>query len=162
MVLISGEPGIGKSRIVAHLAECITEQERYTRLLYQCSPYYRDTSLYPFTGQLERYAVIASDDPPTRRLDKLEAIVAIRGPSRQSAMPLLAALLAIPTGERYPPITLAPMQRRRQTLAALLDQLEALAQHQPVLLVFEDVHWADPTSIELLDLVVEQTADWQF
>jgi DNA-binding winged helix-turn-helix (wHTH) protein/tetratricopeptide (TPR) repeat protein/energy-coupling factor transporter ATP-binding protein EcfA2 len=156
VVLISGEPGIGKSRIVAHLAECITEQGRYTRLLYQCSPYYRDTSLYPFTAQLERYAVIASDDPPTRRLDKLEAIVAIRGPSRQSAMPLLAALLAIPTGERYPPITLTPMQQRRQTLAALLDQLEALAQRQPVLWVFEDVHWADPTSIELLDLMVER------
>jgi DNA-binding winged helix-turn-helix (wHTH) protein/predicted ATPase len=156
VVLISGEPGIGKSRIVAHLAECITEQERYTRLLYQCSPYYRDTSLHPFTAQLERYAVIASDDPPTRRLDKLETIVAIRGPSRQSAMPLLAALLAIPTGERYPPITLTPMQQRRQTLAALLDQLEALAQRQPVLLVFEDVHWADPTSIELLDLMVER------
>jgi predicted ATPase len=72
-------------------------------------------------------------------------------------MPLLAALLAIPTGERYPPITLTPMQQRRQTLAALLDQLEALAQRQPVLLVFEDVHWADPTSIELLDLMVERT-----
>jgi DNA-binding winged helix-turn-helix (wHTH) protein/predicted ATPase len=157
VVLISGEPGIGKSRIVAHLAECITEQGRYTRLLYQCSPYYRDTSLYPFAAQLERYAVIAPDDPPTRRLDKLEAIVAIRGPSRQSAIPLLAALLAIPTGERYPPITLTPMQQRRQTLAALLDQLEALAQRQPVLLVFEDVHWADPTSIELLDLMVERT-----
>ena len=156
VVLISGEPGIGKSRIVAHLAECITEQGRYTRLLYQCSPYYRDTSLYPFTAQLERYAVITADDPPTRRLDKLEAIVAIRGSSRQSAMPLLAALLAIPTGERYPPITLTPMQQRRQTLAALLDQLEALAQRQPVLLVFEDVHWADPTSIELLDLMVER------
>jgi DNA-binding winged helix-turn-helix (wHTH) protein/energy-coupling factor transporter ATP-binding protein EcfA2 len=156
VVLILGEPGIGKSRIVAHLAECITEQGRYTRLLYQCWPYYRDTSLYPFTAQLERYAVIASDDPPTRRLDKLEAIVAIRGPSRQSAMPLLAALLAIPTGERYPPITLTPVQQRRQTFAALLDQLEALAQRQPVLLVFEDVHWADPTSIELLDLVVDR------
>jgi len=156
VVLISGEPGIGKSRIVAHLAECITEQERYTRLLYQCSPYYRDTALYPFTVQLERYAVITSDDPPTRRLDKLEAIVAIRGPGRQSAMPLLAALLAIPTGERYPPITLTAMQQRRQTFAALLDQLEALAQRQPVLLVFEDVHWADPTSIELLDLMVER------
>src|SRR6516225_9752390 len=90
-VLISGEPGIGKSRIVAHLAECITEQERYTRLLHQCSPYFCDTPLYPFTAQLERYAVIASDDSPTRRLDKLETIVAIRGPSRQSAIPLLAA-----------------------------------------------------------------------
>ena len=157
VVLISGEPGIGKSRIVAHLAQCITEQGRYTRLLYQSSPYYRDTSLHPFTAQLGRYAVIASDDPPARRLDKLEAIVAIRGPSRRSAMPLLAALLAIPTGERYPPITLTPMQQRRQTLAALLDQLEALAQRQPVLLVFEDVHWADPTSIELLDLMIERT-----
>jgi DNA-binding winged helix-turn-helix (wHTH) protein len=156
VALISGEPGIGKSRIVAHLAECITEQERYTRLLYQCSPYYRDTPLYPITAQLERYAVIVPDDPPARRLDKLEAIVAIRGPSRQSAMPLLAALLAIPTGERYPPITLTPMQQRRQTLAALLDQLETLAQRQPVLLVCEDVHWADPTSIELLDLMVER------
>src|SRR6516225_8501199 len=156
VVLISGEPGIGKSRIVAHLAECITEQVRYTRLLYQCSPYYRDTALYPFTAQLERYAVIGSDDPPSRRLNKLEAIVAIRGPGRQSAMPLLAALLAIPTGESYPPITLTPLQQRRQTLAALLDQLEALAQRQPVLVVFEDVHWADPTSVELLDLMVER------
>ena len=156
VVLISGEPGIGKSRIVAHLAECITEQGRCTRLLYQCSPYYRDTSLYPFIVQLERYAVIAPDDPPMPRLDKLEAIVAISGPSRQSAIPLLAALLAIPTGERYPPIALTPMQQRRRTHAALLDQLEALAQRQPVLLVFEDVHWADPTSIELLDLMVER------
>src|SRR5262249_14155452 len=126
-------------------------------LLYQCSPYYRDTSLYPFTAQLERYAVIALDDPPARRLDKLEAIVAIPQPSRQSTIPLLAALLAIPTRERYPPITLTPMQRRRQTPAALLDQLEELAQRQPVLLVFEDMHWADPTSIELLDLMVERT-----
>ena len=156
VVLISGEPGIGKSRIVAHLAERITEQGRYTRLLYQCSPHYRDTSLYPFTAQLERYAVITLDDPPTRQLDKLEAIIAIRGPSRRSAIPLLAALLTIPTRERYPSITLTPMQQRRQTLAALLDQLEALAQRQPVLLVFEDVHWADPTSIELLDLMVER------
>jgi DNA-binding winged helix-turn-helix (wHTH) protein/tetratricopeptide (TPR) repeat protein len=156
VVLISGEPGIGKSRLVARFAECITEQARYTRLLYQCSPYYCDTPLYPFTAQLERYAVIASDDPPTLRLDKLEAVVAIRGPSRQSAISLLAALLAIPTGDRYPPNTLTPMQQRRQTLAVLLDQLEALAQRQPVLLVFEDVHWADPTSIELLDLMVER------
>ncbi len=156
VVMISGEAGIGKSRIVAHLAGCITEQERYTRLLCQCSPYYRDTPLYPITAQLERYAVIAADDPPIHRLDKLEAIVAIREPRRQSAMPLLAALLSIPTGERYPPITLTPMQQRRQTLAALLDQLEALAQRQPVLLVFEDAHWADPTSIELLDLMVER------
>jgi len=156
VVMISGEPGIGKSRIVAQLAECIAEQARYTRLLCQCSPYYRDTPLYPVIAQLERYAVIAADDPPIRRLDKLEAIVAVREPKRQSAIPLLAALLAIPTGDRYPPITLTPMQQRRQTLAALLDQLEALAQRQPVLLVFEDAHWADPTSIELLDLLVER------
>jgi class 3 adenylate cyclase len=155
IVLISGEAGIGKSRMAAAVSERLAA-EPHTRLRYQCSPYRTNSTLYPFIAHLERVAEIKPDDPPEQKLDNLEAVLA-KGASRvQAIAPILAALLSIPFDGRYPPLTLSPTQQRRQTLAALLDQLEELARHESILLVFEDVHWADATSLELLDLMVDR------
>jgi class 3 adenylate cyclase/tetratricopeptide (TPR) repeat protein len=155
IVLISGEPGIGKSRLAAALAERIAGQP-HTRLRYQCSPYHTNSALRPFIAQLERAAGFKADDPSEQRLDKLEALLAMGASQVQAVAPLFAALLSIPFGERYPPLALSPTQQRRRTLAALLDQFEGLARRQPILLSFEDAHWADATSLELLDLTVER------
>jgi len=153
IVLLSGEAGIGKSRLAAQLAAEVAS-EPHTRLRYQCSPYHRDSVLHPFVVALGRAAGLAPDDPAETQLDKLEAILA---PARiAETAPLFASLLSIPTGSRYPPLALSAAQQRRLTLAALLDQLEALARQKPVLMLFEDVHWADATSLEVLDLTVER------
>jgi class 3 adenylate cyclase/predicted ATPase len=153
IVLLSGEAGIGKSRLAAQLAAEVAN-EPHTRLRYQCSPYHRDSVLHPFVVQLGRAARLAAEDPPETQLDKLEAILA---PSRiAETAPLFAALLSIPTGGRYPQLALSAAQQRRLTLAALLDQLEALAREKPVLMLFEDAHWADASSLEVLDLTVER------
>jgi len=155
IVLISGEPGIGKSRLAAALAEHIAS-EPHARLRYQCSPYHTNSALHPFIAQLERAAGFKADDAPEQKLDKLEAILAVDKSRAQAVARLFAALLSIPFGERYAPLALSSTQQRRQTLAALLDQIEGLARQQPTLLFFEDIHWADATSLELLDLTVER------
>jgi predicted ATPase len=153
IVLLSGEAGIGKSRLGAQLAAEVAS-EPHTRLRYQCSPYHCDSVLHPFVVQLTRAARLTADDPPETQLDKLEAILA---PARiTETAPLFASLLSIPSGDRYPPLTLSAAQQRRLTLVAVLDQLEALARQKPVLMLFEDVHWADATSLEVLDLTVER------
>jgi len=155
VVLISGEPGIGKSRLAAALAERVAG-ETHARLRYQCSPYHASSALRPFIAQLERVAGFKADDTSEQRLDKLEAILATGESRVQAVVPLFAALLSIPFGERYPPLALSSTQQRRRTLAALLDQFEGLARQQPILLLFEDAHWADATSLELLDLAIER------
>src|SRR5215469_3006030 len=155
IVLISGEPGIGKSRLVAALAERIAG-EPHTRLRYQCSPYHGSSALRPFIAQLERAAGFKGDDTYEQRLDKLEAALAMSASRVEAVAPLFAALLSIPFGERYPPLVLSPTQQRRRTLTALLDQFEGLASQQPILLSFEDAQWADATSLELLDLTIER------
>jgi predicted ATPase len=153
IVLLSGEAGIGKSRLGAQFAAEVAS-EPHTRLRYQCSPYHRDSVLHPFVVQLGRAARLAADDPANTQLDKLEAILASARIAETA--PLVASLLSIPTDERYPPLALSAAQQRRLTLAALLDQLEALAREKPVLMLFEDAHWADATSLEVLDLTVER------
>ena len=156
VVLISGEPGIGKSRLAAALADSI-DDEAYKHLRFQCSPYDADSPLRPCIAQLERAARFKADDLSEQRLGKLEALLERGGASQVPAvMPLFAALLSIPFGERYPSLALNPTQQRRRTLVALLDQFENLARQQPILLLFEDVHWADATSLDLLDLAVER------
>src|SRR5215813_813 len=161
IVLISGEPGIGKSRLGAALAERIAG-EPHTRLRYQCSLYDTNSALRPFIAQLERAAAFKADDTSEQRLDKLEAVLAMGASQVQTVAPLFAALLSIPFGERYPPLSLSPTQHRRRTLAALLDQFEGLARRQPILLSFEDAQWADATSLELLDLIVERVRQLPF
>jgi class 3 adenylate cyclase/tetratricopeptide (TPR) repeat protein/ABC-type transport system involved in cytochrome c biogenesis ATPase subunit len=155
IVLISGEAGIGKSRLAAALAERIAG-EPHTRLRYQCSPYDTNSALRPFTAQLERAAGFKTDDTSEQRLDKLEALLAMSASRIEAVAPNFAALLSIPFGERYASLELSPTQQRRRTLAALLDHFEGLARRQPILLSFEDVHWADATSLELLDLTVDR------
>jgi class 3 adenylate cyclase/tetratricopeptide (TPR) repeat protein len=155
IMLISGEAGIGKSRLAAAITECVA-QESHTQFRYQCSPYHANSALRPIIEQLERAAEFKSDDTSGGRLDKLEALLN-KGPSQvQAVAPLFAALLSIPFGDRYPPLAFSPAQQRRRTLAALLDQFEGHARRQPILLLCEDAHWADATSLELLDLVVER------
>jgi class 3 adenylate cyclase/predicted ATPase len=155
IVLISGEAGIGKSRFAAWLAERVAS-EPHTHLTYQCSPYHRDSALYPFTAQLERTSEIKPEDAADKKLDKLEAVLTLATLRVNEIAPLFASLLSIPSGTRYPPLGLSPAHQRRQTLAALLDQLEGLARQKPVLALFEDVHWADATTLEVLDLAVER------
>src|SRR6266481_3406653 len=155
IVLVSGEPGIGKSRLAAALAKH-TAGAPHGRLRYQCSAYHTNSALHPFIAQFERAAGFKADDVPEQMLDKLEATLAVEPLRVQAVAPLLAALLSIPFDERYPPLALSPTQQRRQTLAALLEQIEGLARRQPILLSFEDAQWADATSLELLDLLVER------
>lgn len=155
MVLISGEAGIGKSRIVATLSEN-PALGAHRRVRYQCSPYHTNSALHPFVAQLERAAGIRSHDTPEQKLDKLEAMLALGTQQVARATPLIAALLSIPTGDHYPPLGLSPAQQRRQTFASLLDQLEGLAREQPLLVICEDMHWADATTLELFDLGVDR------
>ena len=155
VVLLGGEPGVGKSRLVRALREQLGEQS-LTPLSHFCSPYHQGSALHPVIGLLERGAGLARDDPPERQLDKLEALLALATDDVPAVAPLLADLLGIPTGGRYPPLALSPQRRKERTLAALLTQLEGLAARQPVLALYEDVHWSDPTTLELLDQIVDR------
>jgi class 3 adenylate cyclase len=157
VVLISGEAGIGKSRIAQTIVERISA-EPHTRLRYFCSPHHQDSALHPSIAQLERAADFRREDTPEQRLAKLEAVLAQGTNNLSEAIPLLADLLSIPTGERYPPLNLAPQKRKEKTLHAQLVQVEGLAARQPVLMVFEDIHWSDPTTRESLDLLVDRVA----
>jgi hypothetical protein len=155
VVLVSGEPGIGKSRLAQALIERLAG-EPHTRLRSFCSPHHRDQPLYPTITQLERAAGFRREDTADQRLDKLEAALAQATNDLGEAAPLLAALLSLPTGERYPPLDLAPQKQKEKTLQALVAQVEGLAARQPVLMLFEDTHWSDPTSLELLDLIIDR------
>jgi class 3 adenylate cyclase len=157
VVLISGEPGIGKSRIAQTVVERISA-EPHTRLRYFCSPLHEDSTLYPAITRLERAAGFQREDNPEQRLDKLEAVLAQGTNDLTEAAPLLADLLSIPTSDRYPRLNLTPQKRKEKTLHAQLAQVEGLAARQPVLMVFEDMHWSDPSTREMLDLIVDRVS----
>ena len=154
IVLVSGEPGLGKSRITEALEEHL-RAEPHLRLRYFCSPYHQDSALYPFIDQLGRASGFADDDTPGARLEKLEALLARAAPPNEDVA-LLADLLSLPNSERHPLSNLTPARRKERTLEALIRRLEGLARQQPVMMVFEDAHWIDPTSRELLELAVER------
>jgi class 3 adenylate cyclase/tetratricopeptide (TPR) repeat protein len=154
VVLLSGEPGIGKSRLTAALLERVVP-EPHTRLRYFCSPQHTDSALFPIISQIERAAGFAHDDTSQAKLDKLDDVMA------QSSTPpgdaaLFAEMLSLPSDGRYPALELTPQQRRQKTLEALTAQMEALARSNPVLMIFEDVHWIDPTSLEALGRTVDR------
>jgi class 3 adenylate cyclase/predicted ATPase len=154
VVLVSGEPGIGKSRIIAELEERI-HAEPHIRLRYFCSPYHQDSALFPFIDQLGRAAGFERDDAPAARLGKLEVLLA-HAASADEDVALVSDLLSLPASERRPLPNLSPQRKKERTLEALICQLEGLARQLPILMVFEDAHWIDPTSRELLDLTVER------
>jgi class 3 adenylate cyclase/predicted ATPase len=149
VVLISGEPGIGKSRLTAALLQAI-EGESLTRLRYFCSPHHQDSALYPFIVQLERAAGFRRDDTPDQKLGKLRGLLA-SGARGDNETELLAELLSLPSSAAD--LNLSPPRKRQKLFEALLHQLEALARGWPVLMIFEDAHWIDPSSRELLDLI---------
>ncbi len=154
VVLLSGEGGIGKSRLTAALLEHLAT-EPHTRLRYFCSPQHTDSAFYPIIGQMERAAGLAHDDTPQAKLDKLDAVLGQTSTSIQDAA-LFAEMLSLPNDGRYPALNLAPQQRRQKTLEALTSQLAELAKRQPVLMIFEDAHWTDPTSLQAFGRAVDR------
>jgi class 3 adenylate cyclase/predicted ATPase len=152
VVLISGEPGIGKSRLTVALSQRI-EADPHTRIRYFCSPHHQDSALYPFTVQLERAAGFAREDTAEQKRGKLAALLA-PGARDADDVALIAELLSVPNAAVD--LNLSPQRKREKLFEALLRQLEAVARKQPVLMVFEDAHWIDPTSRELLDLMLDR------
>ena len=153
VVLLSGEPGIGKSRLTAAVMERLAG-EQHIRLRYYCSPQASDSAFFPIIGHMQRAAGFLHDDFPQAKLDKLDALLAQTATAKQDAA-LIAELLSLPNDGRYPALELPPQQRRQKTFAALDAQVEALARRKPALLIFEDAHWADPTSLEAFGRVVD-------
>src|SRR5215471_6635016 len=154
VVLISGEAGIGKSRLTADLLESLAP-EPHTRLRYFCSPQHTDSAFYPVIGQMERAAGLLHDDTSRQKLDKLDALLAQTSTSIQDAA-LIAEMLSLPNDGRYPALELTPQQRRQKTLEALTAQMETLSRESPVLMVLEDVHWADPSSLEAFGRLLDR------
>jgi class 3 adenylate cyclase len=154
VVLVSGEPGLGKSRIAAALEERFPDEPHF-RQRYFCSPYRQDSPLYPLIDQIARAARFVPVDPPVSKLEKLEVLLA-RGSASDEDVAVIADLLSLPASQRRPLPNLSPQRKKERTLEALIGRLENLARRRPVLAIFEDAHWIDPTSRELLDLAVER------
>jgi len=154
VVLVSGEPGIGKSRLTAALSQAIRD-DPHTRLRYFCSPHHQDSALHPFITQLERAARFAREDTVEEKLGKLRELLApdTRG---DDEFELVAELLSLPNSVSI--LNLSPQRKREMLFGAVLHELEALARNRPVLMVFEDAHWIDPTSRELFDLILDRVS----
>ena len=156
VVLLSGEAGIGKSRLTAALLERVAT-EPHTRLRYFCSPQHTDSAFYPIISQMERAAGLVHDDTAQVKLDKLDGVLAQTSTFAQDAA-LFAEMLSLANDGRYPALDLEPQQRRQKTLEALTAQVEALSRQNPLLMIFEDAHWTDPTSLELFGRAVDRIA----
>jgi class 3 adenylate cyclase len=154
VVLLSGEAGIGKSRLTAALLERLAN-EPHTRLRNFCSPQHTDSAFYPIIDQMERAAGLMRDDKPQAKLDKFDAMLAQSATSTEDAA-LFAEMLSLPNDGRYPALDLTPQQRRQRTLDALVLQVVAFMRQNPVLMIFEDAHWTDPTSLELFGRIIDK------
>jgi predicted ATPase/class 3 adenylate cyclase len=155
VVLLSGEPGIGKSRLVQVLKERVAG-EAQTWLECRCLPYYQNTALYPVIDLLQQVLGFQRDDTPEEKLRKLEVGAQHAAPLQADTIPLLATLLSLPHPDGYPPLTLTPQRQKQKTLEALLAWLLAEAERQPLPFIVEDPHWADPSTLEFLGLLVDQ------
>ena len=153
VVLLSGEPGIGKSRLAYTLREHVT---REGSLLFEarCSPYHQHSALYPLIEVLQRTLLLTRQDPDEEKVTKLERALALYG--MPEAVPLFTALLSLPTPAQYPPLNLTPQKQKERTLQALLQLVVTQAERQATVSVWEDLHWADPSSLEFLTLLIEQ------
>ncbi len=157
VVLLSGEAGIGKSRLVQVLTEQVAAEPQAWLTPCQCSPYHQHTALYPLIDLLERVALrFEREESPPQKLGKLEGFLVQYGLPLAEAVPLFAALLSLPLPADYAPLTVSPEQQKQQTLHALVTILLRIAAQQPVLFVMEDLHWVDPSTLELLSLLVDQ------
>lgn len=153
-VLLSGEAGIGKSRVTEVLRDRLNG-EPHIRLRYQCSAYYSNSALYPSIAQLERAAGFTRDDTADVKLDKLEATLTSACDDPSAVAPLFAAMLSLPI-DRYPALDLSPEQQKQKTIEALTDQVLYMAAQDPVLMIFEDAHWMDPTTLDALNTLIER------
>ena len=160
IVLVCGEPGIGKSRLAQTMVDRLAG-EPHIRLRFFCSPHHQDSALYPIITHLERAAGFHRDDTAEQRLEKLEAMLAQATNDLGAVAPLIADLLSVPIGDRYPALDLAPQKLKEKTLAALGLQVEGLSTREPVLMVYEDMHWSDPTTRESLDLLLDRLSRWR-
>ena len=156
VVLLSGEAGIGKSRLTAALLERLAP-EPHARLRYFCSPQHTDSAFYPIISQMERAAGLTYEDAPQAKRNKLDAMLARTATSAEDAA-LFAEMMSLPNDGRNSAVDLTPQQRRKGTLEALIAHMEALARLRPLLMIFEDAHWADPTSLEMLGRAVDRIA----
>jgi len=157
VVLLSGEPGVGKSRILRGFRDRL-EAEPHSRALYYCSPYHQNSAFHPVIDQLERALRFQKDDEPAAKLDKLDTVLTDLELTKADLEFLLATLLSLPAGDRYPDLALGPEQMKERTMAALIQIIAAMARLQPVLMVVEDAHWLDPTTQEFLSLAVDEIA----
>jgi class 3 adenylate cyclase/DNA-binding SARP family transcriptional activator len=158
VVVLSGEPGIGKSRVVESVLESL-EEARHRRLRYFCSPHHTHSALYPVITQLERAANFEPGSGASARIDRLEALLEPTTTNLPLDVALIAELVGVPMDGRHPALAISPQQRREMTLNALLNQLSGGAAQKPVLIVVEDAHWIDPTSLDLLDAIVARAAN---
>jgi predicted ATPase len=155
VVLLSGEAGIGKSRLVRELYEAVGPDQA-TGLVFRCAPYYQQSALYPVIEHLRRLVRASGEETPEVQCARLEQALRRAGAPVPEVLPLLAALLALPHPEDYPPLQLSPERQKQKTQEALIAWLVAEAAQQPVLMVWEDLHWADPSTLELLGLLLDQ------
>lgn len=155
VVLLSGEPGTGKSRISQSFRECLQGQP-HSRMLYYCSPYHQHSALYSAVNQLERELRLDKNDTPNQKLDKLDTVLRSFGLPVTHFGAALATFLSFPASERYPPLALSPSDRKRRALEAMVAMTEAMTTQQPLLMVIEDAHWIDPSTLELITLLVDQ------
>ena len=158
IVLISGEPGIGKSRLALAFEERIADQP-HTPFHLQCSPFHVNSAWHPMIDQFDRSAGFEPGDTDDTKLDKLETLLQMTEGPLEEIMPLVAALLSIQTDDRYPPLDMNPEQQKELTLNTVVTGIVSLTRIQPIVFICEDAQWIDPTTLELLDLVIEHSPD---